>query len=104
VVSLRMADGGEASLPLPRVRVRHVLVAVPWTRADPGPDHVWAYDFGGSSTVVATYVAYLRRKLATYGPDVIHTQRAVGYSLRLPRAGEWPDETRAAAARLGEAR
>jgi two-component system OmpR family response regulator len=45
---------------------------------------VWDYDFGGSSTVVSTYVAYLRRKLARYGPDVIHTQRAVGYSLRLP--------------------
>jgi two-component system, OmpR family, response regulator len=48
-------------------------------------DHVWDYDFGGSSTVVATYVAYLRRKLAQYGPEVIHTQRGVGYSLRLPR-------------------
>jgi two-component system OmpR family response regulator len=48
-------------------------------------DHVWSYDFGGSSTVVATYVAYLRRKLASAGPDLIHTQRAVGYSLRLPR-------------------
>jgi two-component system, OmpR family, response regulator len=49
-------------------------------------DHVWSYDFGGSSTVVATYIAYLRRKLANYGPEVIHTQRAVGYSLRLPPA------------------
>jgi two-component system, OmpR family, response regulator len=48
-------------------------------------DHVWDYDFGGSSTVVATYVAYLRRKLAAHGPDVIHTQRGIGYSLRLPR-------------------
>jgi two-component system, OmpR family, response regulator len=48
-------------------------------------DHVWDYDFGGSSTVVATYVAYLRRKLAAHGSDVIHTQRGVGYSLRLPR-------------------
>lgn len=46
-------------------------------------DHVWNYDFDGSSTVVATYVAYLRRKLRQYGPDVIHTQRAVGYSLRI---------------------
>ncbi len=51
-------------------------------------DHVWDYDFRGSTTVVSTYVAYLRRKLARYGPDVIHTQRAVGYSLRLPRPGE----------------
>jgi two-component system OmpR family response regulator len=51
-------------------------------------DHVWDYDFGGSSAVVSTYVTYLRRKLAGDGPDLIHTQRAVGYSLRLPR----PDE------------
>src|SRR6266568_1583777 len=50
--------------------------------------HVWDYDFGGSSTVVSTYVAYVRRKLAQYGPDVIHTQRGIGYSLRLPRPGE----------------
>jgi two-component system, OmpR family, response regulator len=48
-------------------------------------DHVWDYDFGGSTTVVATYVAYLRRKLAGDGPDLIRTQRAVGYSLRMPR-------------------
>jgi two-component system OmpR family response regulator len=48
-------------------------------------DHVWNYDFGGSSTVVNTYVAYLRRKLARYGPDLIHTQRGIGYCLRLPR-------------------
>ncbi len=51
-------------------------------------DHVWDYDFGGSSTVVTTYVAYLRRKLARYGADLIHTQRGVGYSLRLPRPGD----------------
>ncbi|MBO0770205.1 MAG: response regulator transcription factor [Actinobacteria bacterium] len=50
--------------------------------------HVWDYDFGGSSTVVSTYVAYLRRKLAQFGPDLIHTQRGVGYSLRLPRPGD----------------
>jgi two-component system OmpR family response regulator len=50
--------------------------------------HVWDYDFGGSATVVSTYIAYLRRKLAQHGPDLIHTQRGVGYSLRLPRPGE----------------
>ncbi len=53
-------------------------------------DHVWDYDFGGSSTVVATYVAYLRRKLAAAGPELIYTQRAVGYSLRLPPDGARP--------------
>jgi two-component system, OmpR family, response regulator len=51
-------------------------------------DHVWDYDFGGSSTVVATYIAYLRRKLAGDGPELIHTQRGIGYSLRLPRPGD----------------
>ena len=51
-------------------------------------DHVWDYDFDGSSTVVSTYVAYLRRKLARYGPDVIHTQRGIGYSLRVARPGQ----------------
>jgi two-component system OmpR family response regulator len=50
-------------------------------------DHVWDYDFGGSSTVVSTYVTYLRRKLGD-GPDLIHTQRSVGYSLRLLRPGD----------------
>jgi two-component system, OmpR family, response regulator len=51
---------------------------------------VWGYDFGGSSGVVSTYVNYLRRKLASDGPDLIHTQRAVGFSLRLPRRGDEP--------------
>ena len=56
--------------------------------------HVWGYDFGGSSTVVSTYVTYLRRKLASDGPSLIHTQRAVGFSLRLPRPGGEPGEFR----------
>ena len=44
--------------------------------------HVWSYDFDGSSTVVGTYVSYLRRKLGE--PDLIHTERGVGFGLRLP--------------------
>jgi two-component system, OmpR family, response regulator len=58
-------------------------------------DHVWDYDFRGSTTVVSTYVAYLRRKLARYGPDVIHTQRSVGYRLGLPRPGGATEPTAA---------
>jgi two-component system, OmpR family, response regulator len=52
--------------------------------------HVWNDGFGGSSTVVSTYVTYLRRKLASDGPTLIHTQRAVGFSLRLPWPGDEP--------------
>ena len=55
-------------------------------------DHVWNYDFRGSSTVVSTYVAYLRRKLARYGPDVIRTQRSVGYRLGLARPEDSDDD------------
>jgi two-component system, OmpR family, response regulator len=47
--------------------------------------NVWNHEFVGSNKVVATYVVYLRRKLAGTGPELIHTQRAVGYCLRLPR-------------------
>jgi two-component system OmpR family response regulator len=46
--------------------------------------HVWSYDFDGTGAVVATYISYLRRKLTAFGPDLIHTERAVGYGLRLP--------------------
>jgi two-component system, OmpR family, response regulator len=38
--------------------------------------------------VVETYVSYLRRKLDPLGPPLIHTQRGVGYSLRVPPEAE----------------
>jgi two-component system OmpR family response regulator len=48
-------------------------------------DHVWNYDFGGEANIVESYVSYLRRKLDTTEPKLIHTLRGVGYTLRLPR-------------------
>jgi two-component system OmpR family response regulator len=48
-------------------------------------DHVWNYDFGGDANIVESYVSYLRRKLDTTEPKLIHTLRGVGYTLRLPR-------------------
>ena len=47
-------------------------------------DRIWNYDFGGDANVVETYVSYLRKKLDTAGPQLIHTVRGVGYCLRLP--------------------
>lgn len=47
-------------------------------------EFVWQYDFGGESTVVETYVSYLRKKLDALGPPVIHTMRGVGYVVRAP--------------------
>jgi two-component system OmpR family response regulator len=48
-------------------------------------DHVWNYDFGGDANVVESYVSYLRRKIDTTEPRLLHTIRGVGYTLRLPR-------------------
>jgi two-component system OmpR family response regulator len=48
-------------------------------------DHVWRYDFGGDGSVVESYISYLRRKVDTTDPRLIHTLRGVGYVLRLPR-------------------
>ncbi|HET9253740.1 MAG TPA: response regulator transcription factor [Pseudonocardiaceae bacterium] len=49
-------------------------------------EHVWNYDFNGDSGVIESYVSYLRRKLDTGGPRLLHTVRGVGYVLRVPRA------------------
>jgi two-component system OmpR family response regulator len=48
-------------------------------------DHVWQYDFGGDANVVESYVSYLRRKVDTTEPRLLHTIRSVGYVLRTPR-------------------
>ena len=48
-------------------------------------DRVWNYDFGGDGRIVESYVYYLRRKIDTVEPPLIHTIRGVGYALRAPR-------------------
>jgi two-component system, OmpR family, response regulator len=45
-------------------------------------DHVWEYDFGGESSVVDTFISYLRRKVDHVEPKLIHTVRGIGYCLR----------------------
>jgi two-component system OmpR family response regulator len=47
-------------------------------------ENVWGWDYAGQSQIVETYISYLRRKLDPLGLPIIHTQRGVGYSLRLP--------------------
>ncbi|HML51619.1 MAG TPA: response regulator transcription factor [Propionicimonas sp.] len=48
-------------------------------------DNVWHYDFNGDSSVVDSYIRYLRRKIDVFDPPLIETVRGIGYSLRLPR-------------------
>ncbi|MER7081382.1 two-component system, OmpR family, response regulator [Saccharopolyspora kobensis] len=47
-------------------------------------DRVWDYEFGGDSRIVESYISYLRRKIDSSAPSLIHTIRGVGYVLRLP--------------------
>jgi two-component system OmpR family response regulator len=48
-------------------------------------DRVWREDFGGDASIVDTYISYLRRKVDTEEPKLIHTVHGVGYVLRAPR-------------------
>jgi two-component system OmpR family response regulator len=48
-------------------------------------DSVWRYDFDGDSSIVESYVYYLRKKIDKSEPQLIHTVRGVGYTLRIPR-------------------
>nr|WP_235921255.1 response regulator transcription factor [Lentzea tibetensis] len=45
-------------------------------------DQVWSYDFDGEAGVVESYISYLRRKVDTVEPRLIHTVRGIGYVLR----------------------
>ncbi|HEY2812496.1 MAG TPA: response regulator transcription factor [Acidimicrobiales bacterium] len=46
-------------------------------------EHVWQYDFDGESTVVETYISYLRKKVDAVDPPLIHTIRGFGYVIRI---------------------
>lgn len=48
-------------------------------------DNVWDYGFTTNASVLETYISYLRQKIDTVEPRLLHTIRGVGYSLREPR-------------------
>ena len=48
-------------------------------------DRVWAYDFSGKSTVVELYISYLRKKIDSGRPPMLHTVRGAGYMLKPAR-------------------
>lgn len=48
-------------------------------------EHVWDYDFRGDAGILETYISYLRKKVDTAEPKLIHTVRGVGYVMRIPR-------------------
>jgi two-component system, OmpR family, response regulator len=45
-------------------------------------DRVWNYDFGGQANVVELYISYLRKKVDSGRPPMIHTMRGAGYVLK----------------------
>ena len=57
-------------------------------------EHVWDYTFEGNASVLETYISYLRHKIDSVEPYLIHTVRSIGYSLRLPRRCSRPGTLR----------
>lgn len=47
-------------------------------------DRVWDYAFTGDAAIVESYMSYLRRKVDSAGPRLLHTVRGVGYVLKAP--------------------
>ena len=47
-------------------------------------DRVWEYDFDGESSIVESYVSYLRRKIDQTEPAMLKTVRGFGYVMRPP--------------------
>jgi two-component system OmpR family response regulator len=48
-------------------------------------EEVWQYDFAGDTSIVDTYISYLRRKVDNVPPKLLHTLHGVGYVMRAPR-------------------
>ncbi|MEK7410886.1 MAG: response regulator transcription factor, partial [Actinomycetota bacterium] len=48
-------------------------------------DAVWGIDFDSNTTVVETFVSYLRKKLANEGEQLLITVRGVGFKIVDPK-------------------
>ncbi len=49
-------------------------------------DRVWDYGFGGDASNVESFISFLRRKIDSVEPRLIHTVRGAGYVLRVERS------------------
>jgi two-component system OmpR family response regulator len=47
-------------------------------------EHVWDFHFDPQTKIVETHISRLRAKVDRGRPELIHTLRGVGYSLRVP--------------------
>lgn len=48
--------------------------------------HVWSYDYEGSSNMIDVYIRYLRKKVdENFEPKLIHTVRGAGYVLKVKK-------------------
>ena len=76
MVSLRTADGGEASVPLRQVQARQVIAAVPWrkTRSARGQAHYPGYFWSatmGAHVIYESRLELARLLLADFDRDVV---------------------------------
>jgi DNA-binding response OmpR family regulator len=49
-------------------------------------EHIWDYNYEGSSNMIDVYIRYLRKKIdEEFSPKLIHTVRGRGYVLRVEK-------------------
>lgn len=78
-------DGTEITLSSKEFAVLEYLLRNPGRvlSRDKIENHVWNYDFEGSSNVVDVYIRYLRKKIDNgFNKKLLHTIRGAGYVLR----------------------
>lgn len=84
--STRTVTRGEADIDLSdtefrllRLLMRHARTVLPKSQI---LQEVWEYDFAGQANIVELYISYVRKKIETDQPRMIHTVRGAGYVLR----------------------
>ena len=81
------SDGNTVALGPTEYRLLEFFISHPGRAFSRGQimDHVWDFEFDGTSNIIDVYVRYLRTKIdRPFGHDSIETVRGVGYRLREP--------------------
>lgn len=72
-------DLSDTEFRLLRMLMRHARTVLPKTQI---LQEVWEYDFAGQANIVELYISYVRKKIESEHPRMIHTVRGAGYVLR----------------------
>lgn len=75
----RDIDLSDTEFRLLRLLMRHARTVLPKSEI---LQQVWEYEFAGQANIVELYISYVRKKIESNMPRMIHTVRGAGYVLR----------------------